>query len=230
MSGSWLNDEQLEKSTIVANCQMNRERVAVGSNGYDHELRFDLLAVLEEAISERGHVAWLDICCGRGYAMLDVSEHFRDRPEGSLTLHGVDLVDMFAEQDPSNPHRVVFYPDSINTWSSTIEYDLITCVHGLHYIGDKIGLICRMASWLTQQGRMLANFHANCLYDKNGNSLASPFRNWLLQHGIQYDARRKRLDCQGRTQLELPASYLGADDQAGPNYTGQAAVNSHYDW
>jgi len=29
--------------------------------------------------------------------------------------------------------------------------------------------------------------------------------------------------------ITLPYGYLGADDQAGPNYTGQAAVDSYYE-
>jgi hypothetical protein len=29
--------------------------------------------------------------------------------------------------------------------------------------------------------------------------------------------------------VSLPYRYLGADDQAGPNYTGQPAVDSHYE-
>ncbi|GAB3891420.1 hypothetical protein GCM10029964_064560 [Kibdelosporangium lantanae] len=32
----------------------------------------------------------------------------------------------------------------------------------------------------------------------------------------------------GHRQVHLPVQYLGADDQAGPNYTGQPAVNSYY--
>ena len=29
--------------------------------------------------------------------------------------------------------------------------------------------------------------------------------------------------------MNLPYRYLGADDQAGPNYTGQPAVDSYYE-
>src|SRR5262249_8577045 len=35
--------------------------------------------------------------------------------------------------------------------------------------------------------------------------------------------------CEGRKDFTLNYRYLGADDAAGPNYTGQAAVNSYYD-
>ena len=32
----------------------------------------------------------------------------------------------------------------------------------------------------------------------------------------------------GRREIRLPYTYLGADDRAGPGYTGQPAVRSHY--
>ena len=37
-----------------------------------------------------------------------------------------------------------------------------------------------------------------------------------------------RSECEGRKITTLSYVYLGADDTAGPNYTGQPAVNSHY--
>jgi hypothetical protein len=46
--------------------------------------------------------------------------------------------------------------------------------------------------------------------------------------GLEYDTRRRLIACRGRKDLELPYCYLGANDQAGPNYTRQPAVDSHY--
>ena len=40
---------------------------------------------------------------------------------------------------------------SLATWRPERAYDLITCVHGLHYIGDKLGLVARAASWLADR-------------------------------------------------------------------------------
>jgi hypothetical protein len=37
----FLSDDQLERSGVVANCRMNRERDLTGSNGYDRELGFN---------------------------------------------------------------------------------------------------------------------------------------------------------------------------------------------
>ena len=36
-----LTDDMLERSAVVANCRMNRERDLLGSNGYDRELGFN---------------------------------------------------------------------------------------------------------------------------------------------------------------------------------------------
>lgn len=36
-------------------------------------------------------------------------------------------------------------------------FDLITCVHGLHYIGDKLAVLTRIASWLTDDGQFSAD-------------------------------------------------------------------------
>lgn len=36
--------------------------------------------------------------------------------------------------------------------------------------------------------------------------------------------------CRGTGALALPFRYLGADDGAGPNSTGQSVVDSHYEW
>ena len=33
-----MGDDELERSAVVANCRMNRERNLLGSNGYDREL------------------------------------------------------------------------------------------------------------------------------------------------------------------------------------------------
>jgi hypothetical protein len=41
-----LRDDALERSSVVANCQMNRQRTLTGSNGYAKELRLNPLDVL----------------------------------------------------------------------------------------------------------------------------------------------------------------------------------------
>jgi hypothetical protein len=41
-----LDDDFLERSAVVANCRMNRERELLGSNGYGRELGFNPLDFL----------------------------------------------------------------------------------------------------------------------------------------------------------------------------------------
>ena len=43
-----LDDLALERSAVVANCRMNRERSLTGSNGYAKELGFHPLEILKE--------------------------------------------------------------------------------------------------------------------------------------------------------------------------------------
>jgi hypothetical protein len=52
---------------------------------------------------------------------------------------------------------------------------------------------------------------------------------YLRRVGLGYDRRRRLVTCRGRKAIELPYCYLGADDQAGANYTGQPAVDSYYE-
>jgi hypothetical protein len=41
-----LDNDDLEKSGVAANCRMNRKRQLTGSNGYERELRFHPLDFL----------------------------------------------------------------------------------------------------------------------------------------------------------------------------------------
>src|SRR5438270_6747264 len=88
-----LTDDQLERSAVVANCRMNRERVLVGSNGYDKELGLNPLDFLGERIVTGRHAAWLDLCCGTGRALIEAARIVH--AEGlahRIEILGVDLV------------------------------------------------------------------------------------------------------------------------------------------
>ncbi len=50
----------------------------------------------------------------------------------------------------------------------------------------------------------------------------------LRDAGFVYDSRKNRVSSTGG-RSGLPFTYLGANDQAGPNYTGQPAVHSYYE-
>ena len=126
-------------------------------------------------------------------------------------------MDFFDPHDAS----VTLIAAPLRSWEPPHMFDLITCVHGLHYVGDKLGLLARALNWLTPDGRF-----AGHLDPANVRGVSA--RKWLRDNDIGYDARRHLVTCEGPRTPAVPR-FLGADDQAGPNCTGQPAVDSHYD-
>jgi hypothetical protein len=121
---------------------------------------------------------------------------------------------------------VELYSESLLTWTPRRRFDLITCVHGLHYVGDKLQALTRAASWLTEGGFFVADLDLASIRTPDGQrGLAKTLRS----NGFAYDARKRRITCEGRREVTLPYAYQGADDRAGPNYTKQPAVDSYYE-
>jgi SAM-dependent methyltransferase len=223
-----LDDETLERSAVVANCRMNRERVLVGSNGYDKELGLNPLDFLRERVASGGQASWLDLCCGTGKALIEATRRVQHEGLGlRIEIVGVDLVGMFATLDPG-VDGLTLVEASLRTWQPEGRFDLIICVHGLHYVGDKLGLIARAASWLVEDGLFVANLALDNLKFAGGSNRERTMVAGLRGAGFEYDRRRRLVTCRGRKHPEFPSRYLGADDRAGPNYTGQPAVNSYY--
>lgn len=221
-----LDDDELERSAVVANCRMNRERNLLGSNGYDRKLGFDPFAFLRARITSDGPVAWLDLCCGTGRALIQAASIAQAEGQ-SIEIVGVDLAGFFDRLTPESAClRLV--EASLSSWRPNRPFDLVTCVHGLHYIGDKLGLIARAASWLTSDGLFVASLDVHNLKLGDGSS-ARQIALALQQVGLTYDSRHRLIRCRGPVQVSLPYRYLGADDTAGPNYTGQPAVDSYYE-
>jgi SAM-dependent methyltransferase len=222
-----LDEEELERSAVVANCRMNRERNLLGSNGYDREFGFDLLLYLKGRTAADRPVAWLDLCCGTGKALIQAAEIIQGERLGILIV-GVDLVGMFDRPDPAHT-CLRLIEASLSTWRPNRFFDLITCIHGLHYVGDKLGLMVRAASWLAEDGLFVANLDLYSLKISDESQSVRRVAADLRRAGLEYDRRKRFLICRGRKVVSLPYRYLGADDQAGPNYTGQPAVDSHYE-
>ena len=222
-----ISDDELERSAVVANCRMNRERSLTGSNGYSREIRFNPLDYLRERIAPGRPVAWLDLCCGTGKALIEAAR-ITHAEAMELEIVGVDLVGMFHRPDPKLTHlRLV--EASLRNWSPDRNFDLITCVHGLHYVGDKLGLACRAASWLVDDGLFVANLDLKNLKLADGRQAGRRVAADLRRASVDYDRRKRLVVCRGRRTVRLPYRYLGADDGAGPNYTGQPAVDSYYE-
>ncbi|MFJ8627932.1 class I SAM-dependent methyltransferase [Kitasatospora sp. NPDC093550] len=228
-----IDDGELTASSVVANSTMNRERGLSGVNSYARELGFDPLAWLRERCSrercpqEREDAApgWLDLCSGEGRALAEAA---RQLPE-EVELTGVDLVGPMAPPpDAAALPGLRLVTAAVAQWRPGRSYDLITCVHGLHYLGDQLGAIARAASWLAPDGRFAAHFDPDSVRRTDGSSAARPVVAALRAAGFEYRARRHLLVLDGGRPVRLPFDYAGADPAAGPNYTGQPAVGSYY--
>lgn len=223
-----LDDDDLHASAVVANCSMNRERQLAGVNSYARELGLDPLAVVRAAIAGSGAAAWLDLCCGTGRALIQAAIALRDADLlARAAITGVDLVDAFAPR-PAGLPGLQLVSSPVSAWAPSRSFDLITCVHGLHYIGDKLAAVTRAASWLTPDGLLVADL------DLAGIAIAGQpatrrLSRALRDAGFSYDSRRHRISRKGWLEAALPYRYLGADDRTGPNYTGQPAVTSYYE-
>lgn len=220
-----LNDKTLENSPIVANNLMNRERQAIGINSYQQALRLNPITFLSNNIAHQATVRWLDLCCGSGKALIQSALHLEKMGlSENIILEGIDLVDFFDEI-PNSISFLKFQTMNLSEWTPTEEYDLITCVHGLHYIGDKLKLIQKSIGALKKEGVWFAHLDLKNIILENS---PTKFRKWLKNQGISYQVTKKLLHCVGKKELTYPWIYQGADDRAGANFTGQAAVTAYY--
>ncbi len=223
----FLNDRELEQSEVVANRRMNRERGLSGANSYEKDLGFNPTGFLIARLRDQHSVAWLDLCCGSGRAILAAASALKpELAAGTLEIVGVDLVGMFAETEL--PAGVQLIQASLHDWRPSRTYDLITCVHGLHYVGDKLGLIARACGWLKDAGQFAGHLDLANVRLEDDASASRILTNSFKRHGLTYDRRRHLLSLTGRLEVNFPLHYVGADDQAGPNCTGQEAVDSYY--
>ncbi|MGW7438183.1 class I SAM-dependent methyltransferase [Streptomyces sp. NPDC054849] len=214
---------ELERTSVVANSTMNRERGLAGVNSYARELGLDPVARLTARSTTP---SWLDLCSGEGRALREA----RTRLPAGAVLTGVDLVGPLVPAPAPAPdiHGPELVTASVAHWSPDRTYDLITCVHGLHYIGDQLGLLARAASWLAPGGLLLAHLDPESLRRADGGPAGRAAVAALRAAGFRHSARHHRVSLDGPRAVRLPFRYLGADPAAGPNHTGQPAVGSHY--
>jgi len=223
-----LNERSLERSAVVANSRMNRERVATGVNSYERELRLNPIQFLADRCIRNGRASWLDLCCGRGCALIEAAVS----PElaknvSQVDFVGVDLVDAFdIVPENSNCNLIAA---SLHEWTTSEKFDLVTCAHGLHYVGDKLGLIARACSWLAPDGLFVAHLDLANLRRIDRSSLGDEIVKRFRRNGLAFDRRRHLLCCRGHKSIEFNYRFSVADDTAGPNYTGQEAIDSLYE-
>lgn len=222
-----LNDEELEHSWTVANSAMNRDRGLIGPNSYAKDLGFNPLDLLRERLMTNREAAWLDLCCGNGRALREAASELTGHGSARLArIVGIDLVATWPRL-PQFPF-VSLQTASLHAWRPTGSFNLITCVHGLHYLGNKLNVIERAARWLSPGGRFVAHLDVANLRLRSGKSMSRPILARFRQYGLKYNRRRLLLVVDGPCSIHFGYSYLGADADAGPNATGQRAVNSYY--
>lgn len=216
------------KSGVVANNRMNRERGCLGSNSYQKDLLFNPIEFLQERLRGQESILWLDICCGEGRALIEAAMCFNDKNlSTNLQIIGIDLAGIFQKY-PSMLNHLQFLEISVEDFQMSQDFDPITCVHGLHYIGDKLSVIQKAASWLKEDGMFLGNLDLRNLKLEGKQNSNRIFSTILRNQGFSFDSRRHLLTLKRKRNFTLPFEYLGADEQAGPNYTGQSVIDSYY--
>jgi len=213
-----LTTSDLANSDVVANSLMNRTRRLSGVNSYERELGMDITGLFMDRFS------WLDLCCGAGVALVEAVQRAMQM-NVSVTIAGMDLIDDFAPAPGGS--ELTFKQGGLPDDLPAGPFDLITCVHGLHYIGDKIGLLEQLPALLTSHGRFVGNLDHTNIKGENGKTLPGILK-WLNRSPLSYSKTSHRITIQQATVIETPFEYLGADDQAGPNYTMQPVVDSCY--
>ncbi len=223
-----LPEDKLIWSPVVANSRMNRERNASGINSYEQEFKFKPEVFLQQRIVEQGAASWLDLCCGQGKALVQVAESFLSQNLGDrIHLEGVDLIGDFVSSS-TDLHCLHFEMGNIAEFKTERQYDLITCVHGLHYVGNKLEAIEKAMHLLKPTGQFWANLDLENIVI-NHNSSSDYLKDMFRQSGFVYNSRTKILKGSGANSIHFGLKYKGADDQYGPNYTGQPSVCSYYE-
>lgn len=143
-----LSEEMLESLGVVANCRMNRSRDLAS---YRRELGLDPLSFLNRF----DNPGWLDICCGEGRALITAA---KQAPK--VEIVGVDLAGHFRSDTPTN---LAFQKAPLRGLVPNRSFQLITCVHGLHYIGDKLSALLKLAGWLADDGIFVGHFDPRSL-------------------------------------------------------------------
>jgi trans-aconitate methyltransferase len=207
MSRTLLNLRKLENSLTVANCRMNREREIRGTNSNAADLGFNVIQFLVERLQGREAVAWLDLCCESGRALIQAAECLRDLGmAGRVAPVGIDLVDIFAVV-PTGIGKLTLTAASAHEWRPSQDFDLITCVHGLHYVGHKFGLIARAASWLRPEGLFAGHLDLQNVNLVGRQSANARVGKEFKRLGLACDRRRHIVSCRGCRRIEFPFRY-----------------------
>jgi len=222
------DDQTLGWSPIVANNRMNRERVAIGVNSYEQDLKLNIIEYIESN-NKQGNFRWMDLCCGKANALIQVSKHFTQKKQiPKIYFEGIDLVNFFNPQYKKYDDILRITQMNLSNWNPAEQYDLITIVHGLHYVGNKLELIIKASNALKTDGLFIGNLDLQNIKLLGNSNQQSALKKYFKEEAIVYDAKSKLLSVQGNKVVNSRFKYVGSNDKAGPNYTGQNAVDSIY--
>ena len=221
-----LNNDELQWSTVVANNAMNRERVAFGVNSYEKEINFNPLDFIKNRVAQE-QVNWADLCCGAGNELWQVANLLvKEKTDTKVSIVGFDLVEYFTKDEPNE--ILTLEQLNLNDWKPTQNFDLITIIHGLHYLGDKLKLISTAAAALKKDGVFIGNLDLDNIRINGVSNSRKFLLSFFKENNINYHQRKKLISITGTQNIPAIFQYCGADDQAGPNYTGQPVVDSYY--
>jgi hypothetical protein len=112
---------------------------------------------------------------------------------------------------------------SLHAWVPQRRYDLVTCVHGLHYIGDKLSLLGRAIAALEPHGVFIANLDLRTILFNGAKVPDCRLLRSLRSSGLTVDPRRHLVSCTGPRSLSGGWHYLGVT--AGLDRIGWAVRN-----
>lgn len=225
-----LNDEALLASETVTNGAMNRGRALTGVNSYERELRMDIGAFLARRVEERGQALWYDACCGEGRALREAIALWADQSWASrVQILGVDLWDGFVPVSASGSVR--FVAADVTTFDPDTEADLVTCVHGIHYLGDKLAFLERCYACLAPGGVFVGHLDSDSLRFAPDPAV-STWANLLRRTrsggaAAEYRKHVLRIEKNAAT-LRFGMLYAGASIAERPNFSGMIGIDSWY--
>lgn len=219
-----LSDSELLASETVANSCMNRDRGLSGVNSYARELGFDITDFLRERVAQNGGAVWYDACCGTGRALAQFVRS-GEPWTGAVQVFGVDLVGDFV---PDLAGLRLTAADVVS-FRPVSPADLITCVHGIHYLGDKLRFLETVYESLAPGGVFIGHFDPmNLRLSESGTDWPRLLRR-IRAEGINITVQRYRLRLvRNDVPLRFGLAYQGAQRSDGPNFSGMVGVDSWY--
>ena len=220
---------------------MNRGRGLTGVNSYERELRrFDIAAFLrrraDTSPTER-RIRWLDACCGAGRALTEAADAWASTDWARrITLIGIDLYDgMPPDRNNEDGLRARFIAGDVLTHLPQEPLDLVTCIHGLHYLPDKLAFLEQAYTRLAPDGGLLLAHldPANLKLQDAGNTPLWPrLLRQARRQGISLEFRAHLIRLE-RTPTSPAAFSFGATyatRTVAPrhNYSGMIGVDSWY--